>query len=199
MTAPVIEEKVLPHPGVQWRGAVNAVANKAERGLRNPGHVVAVILGTGAGIVLLVGGVIVAAIMMVIHLLPSFSAPDVAASAGVRSLADQLRGVSTCERIYVDERCVLTAGHRLLWGGLTSGRDLTFWIRPLPQDALGATVRRWRAEGGRILCDGTAFVQISPTAAVRYANARAGVAVETDPFSDRSRAQAFLTRAGVFC
>ncbi|MFI6218490.1 hypothetical protein V7968_31670 [Nocardia vulneris] len=198
-TGPVIEEKVLPHPGVQWRASVGAVAHKADNGLRNPGRIIAVILGTGTGIVLVVGGLIVAAVMVLIQLLPSFSAPDVARGTAPRSWADQLRAVSTCQRIHVDERCVLTGGHYLLFGGITGGRDLIFWIRQLPEDPLGVTVRRWRAEGGRILCDKATFIQISPTAAVRYASGPAGVVVETDPFTDSARAQAFLTRFSVFC
>ncbi|MGW4843027.1 hypothetical protein [Nocardia brasiliensis] len=196
---PVIAEKVLPHPGMQWRASVGAVANKADYGLRNPGRIIAVILGTGTGIVLVVGGIIVAAVLVAIQLLPSFDSPRVAPGTAPRSWADQLRAVSTCERIYVDERCVLTAGHNVLWGGLTGGRDLIFWIRPLQEEPLRATVRRWRAEGGRILCDKATFMQISPNAAVHYANGRAGVAVETDPFTDSARAQAFLTRFSVFC
>ncbi|WP_280396321.1 hypothetical protein [Nocardia brasiliensis] len=198
-SAPVIVDKVLPRPGIQWRAAVGGAANTVERGIRNPGRIIGVLLGTGVGIVLVIGGLLVVAALVLRQLLPAFDAPEVGARAGGHTWTDQIRGVATCGRINIDERCVITAGHRMLWGGVTGGRDLTFWIRSLPPDALGATVRRWRAEGGRILCDGTIFMQVSPMATVHYANARAGVAVETDPFTDRAGAQAFLTRSGALC
>ncbi|MFB8281054.1 hypothetical protein [Nocardia colli] len=196
---PVIGEKVLPHPGRQWRGAAAAAANTAQLGIRNPGRIIGIVVGTGAGIALVIGGLLVLVFVVLAHTLPSFDTPATGTRTGGRSWADQLRSIATCGRINVDERCVIAAGHTVLWGGVTGGRDLTFWIRPLPADALGATVRQWRAEGGKILCDAQTFVQISPTAAVHYANGRAGVVVETDPFIDRSGALAFLSRSGAVC
>lgn len=117
----------------------------------------------------------------------------------VQALPSELRAASSCTRFNADgvDECVVAPGSSLLLGGITGGRELTFYLQVDPSDRLAATVGRWRAAGGTVLSDAAVFLAIGPSETVWYADTRTGFHLETGTFVSRSGAQTFLTRSGL--
>ncbi|TLF55303.1 hypothetical protein [Nocardia cyriacigeorgica] len=119
---------------------------------------------------------------------------------GVGGAVAELRAAATCQRAESDpssDRCVLDAGSSLLWGEITAGRDLIFTIRTVSPDRAETTVAQWRGAGGMVVADDAVFAAISSSAAIRYADTRAGLVLETGAFAGSSAAQTFLARSGL--
>jgi hypothetical protein len=117
----------------------------------------------------------------------------------VQALPPELRAASSCTRFNADgvDECVVAPGSSILLGGITGGRELTFYLQVDPPDRLAATIGRWRDAGGSVLSDASVFLEIGPSETVWYANTRTGFHLETGTFVSRSGAQTFLVRSGL--
>ncbi|WP_228002893.1 hypothetical protein [Nocardia australiensis] len=121
-------------------------------------------------------------------------------SNAVSALPALIRSGSSCERLdagEVTDKCVMSAGHLLLSGGIAGGKDLTFYAELASSERLKETVSRWRAAGATVVADGPVFAAIGPSATVWYADTRTGLRLETGTFTGRAAAQTFLNRAGL--
>lgn len=132
----------------------------------------------------------------------SCSVPDLPTSTVdvVQSLPDPVREAASCQRSDMAARvvrCTIRAGHPMLLGGITGGRDLNLTARVVAAGEMSAVLDEWRHGGEPVLDAGPTFVAIGPSVTVRFANRVAGVTVETGAFVDRAAAQTFLARASV--
>ncbi|GAA5104330.1 hypothetical protein GCM10023319_72980 [Nocardia iowensis] len=121
-------------------------------------------------------------------------------NSALAALPPQLSAAASCQRLTdADDadRCVVHAADLLLAGGLTGGRDLTFYVQVSPSDRLAEIIDRWRAAAGAIVSGGPVFVAIGPSNTVWYANTRTGVHLDTGTFASRSSAQTFVARSGL--
>jgi hypothetical protein len=116
----------------------------------------------------------------------------------VLALPEPLRSAATCTvQEPARSECVVVAADPLLREGLTGRRDLAFTATLVPRDQLAAIVAQWRRQGGKIIAAGTVFVDVSPSAGVRYANSATGLRIETVTFTSEMSARTFVMRAGL--
>ncbi|MEV6427530.1 hypothetical protein [Nocardia sp. NPDC051463] len=116
------------------------------------------------------------------------------------ALPDSLRIGASCQQLDATkpaEKCVISAGHPLLAGGISGGKELTFYAELISSDGMAETLRRWRAAGGTVVADGPVFAAVGPSATAWYADTRQGLRLETGTFTGKAAAQTFLTRAGL--
>ncbi|MEV0297704.1 hypothetical protein [Nocardia sp. NPDC050710] len=126
--------------------------------------------------------------------------PSVAEVSGAQVLPERLRTAASCQRmdpVQEVDKCVIAGNDPMLWGGITAGRELTFYFQVSASDRLTETIARWRAAGGVIVTDSWVFAAVGPSATVLYANTRTGLRIETGTFAGVSGAQTFLTRSGL--
>ncbi|MDE1673369.1 MULTISPECIES: hypothetical protein [Nocardia] len=131
----------------------------------------------------------------------SLSLPSISgATTPVQAMPDTLRSAATCQRLDAGgqgEKCVVAAGHPMLFGGIAGGRDMIFYVELAQQDRLADSISRWRGSGGVALVDGPVYAAIGPSATVWYADTRTGLRLETGTFAGRAAAQTFMSRAGL--
>ncbi len=111
----------------------------------------------------------------------------------------ELRAAATCQSSQTGggEACTVAADDPLLAGGITGGRPLTFTIRTDSPEQAAASIGRWRSSGGAIVSESPAFVAISSSVTVWYADSQSGLHLETSAFANRAGAQTFLFRSGL--
>ncbi|MEU1985840.1 zinc ribbon domain-containing protein [Nocardia sp. NPDC019395] len=95
------------------------------------------------------------------------------------------------------QSCVLDAASPLLMGEITGGRSLTFQVQTAEPGALAQAVAQWRSAGSNVVADGDVFAAISASSAVRYADTKSGLRIDTGAFSDSAGARTFLMRSGL--
>ncbi|WP_169813150.1 hypothetical protein [Nocardia jejuensis] len=74
---------------------------------------------------------------------------------------------------------------------------MAFTVRIVTADQLANDLQQWRSVKPTLVSDGTAFVAISPTWRIWYAETRAGLQLETSPLPSAGAARAFLMRSGL--
>lgn len=120
------------------------------------------------------------------------------ATDAVAALPEQLRSAASCTpKDPTRSECVVVAADPLLREGLTGGRDLAFTATIAPREQVAAIVAEWRRQGGKIITAGTVFVDVGPSAGVRYANSATGLRIETVTFTSEMSARTFVMRTGL--
>ena len=129
----------------------------------------------------------------------SLSAPPMAAFTPTGALPQSLQAAASCEPAPDGhgDVCTIPVGDPLLDGNITGGSGLKFTVRTDSSADTAATIDKWRAAGPAIVSEGTAFVAISRSVSVWYADSQSGLHLETGAFANRAGAQTFLLRSGL--
>ncbi|WP_330232492.1 hypothetical protein OHA40_08375 [Nocardia sp. NBC_00508] len=193
-----VAEGKLPH---QLAGVAEKVGAEAEKAVAETKKIVGRSYplwqwrAVGIGILVMIVAAVLGARSCSMPL-PSMPRTDTPAQA----MPDQLRSAAVCQPLDDSgrgEKCVIAAGHPMLFGGIAGGRDLTFYAELMQPNQLADTISRWRSARGAALVDGPVYAAIGPSATVWYADTRVGLRVETATFAGQVAAKTFVSRAGL--
>ncbi|MFF2554682.1 hypothetical protein ACFVUS_27025 [Nocardia sp. NPDC058058] len=145
--------------------------------------------------------VAVVALAAVVICLMRFWGPDLHPAGwttAVQTLPQTLSSAATChESGQGGELCVIAAGDPLLAAGIGGGHELAFAVRVVGADQLSNDVRQWRSARPTVVADGAAFIAISLTWNIWYADTQSGLRLETGSLPSAAAARGFLLRSGL--